>query len=784
MSIYLSLFLISAATLAFQATLTRLFALAQGSHLAFMAVSLALLGGGASGTWLSWRRPRPDHLPHLLTVAAMLFAVAVLASYLAINYLPFDAYRLAWERVQILWLIVYYLALTVPFFFGGLTIGAALVIRPGQADTLYAANLLGAAVGSPLALLSLAAVGGPGAVFLCAWLGWLAALVLQSSTKRLIPLGLVAVALGYFTLNSPSLFDVRLTPYKALSQAQLYPGSEVIISRWNAFSRVDVIRSDGIHSAPGLSFTYTDPLPAQLGLTIDGDNLTPITAPDDPGFTAHLPLALAFVLRPDADVLILEPGGGLSVLTALQQGACSVTIVQSNPTVAQIIRQDLADLTGNLYGDPRVDLVFDEPRSFLRRTSRRFDLILLPLTDSFHPVTAGAYALNEEYRYTVEAFADALTHLTPSGLLLAERWLQLPPSESLRLWAVAVTASRRTAVAPGDANLFAVQSLQTSLIGVAARPLSGQDLRLVRDWAVAQQLDLVWLPDIRPAEANQYNVVPDAAYYRAFDALVAAGNPAHFYADYPFAVAPPTDDHPYFFHFFKWRQIPEIMQSLGKTWQPFGGSGYLVLLVLLALTILLSVGLILLPLLGRHIPCRRSVSFLFYFSLLGLGFLFVEIPLLQRFILYLGQPAYAFAVVVSTLLLCAGMGSRYLSKRLSLRCALALIALLSLAYPYLLPAVFRASLGLPWAGRAIVAVLVLSPLGLLMGIPFPSGLRWVDQAAPHLTPWIWAVNGCASVVSAVLAALVALTWGFSAVLWGAAAAYALAGAASWRWKPE
>ncbi|MBN1935885.1 MAG: hypothetical protein JW934_14540 [Anaerolineae bacterium] len=783
MSIHSSLFLISAAALAFQITLTRLFALAQGSHMAFMAVSLALLGGGASGTWLSLRRPRPDRLPHLLAVAAMLFAVAVLASYLAINYLPFDAYRLAWERIQILWLISYYLALTIPFFFSGLAVGAALASRPAQAGSWYAANLLGAAAGSPLALLALATVGGPGNVFLCALFGWLAALAPQPSLKRLIPLGLVAVALGYFTLNPPPLFDVRLTPYKALSQAQLYPGSEVIISRWNAFSRVDVIRSDGIRSAPGLSFAYSGPLPSQLGLTVDGDNLTPITAPGDPDFTAHLPLSLAFVLRPDADILILEPGGGLSVLTALQQGARSVTVVQSNPAVAQIVRNDLSDLAGHLYDDPRVRLIIDEPRSFLRRASGCFDLILLPLTGSFHSVTTGAFALNEEYRYTVEAFADALARLTPSGLLIAERWLQLPPSESLRLWAVAVTASRRAAVTLGDANLFAVQSLQTSLVGVAAAPLSGQDLRLIRDFAAAQQIDLIWLPDIWPEEANRYSVVPDAAYYRTFDALVTADNPARFYADYPFAVAPSTDDHPYFFHFFKWRQIPEVLQSLGKTWQPFGGSGYLVLLVLLVLSILLSVGFILLPLLRRRAVRHGSVPFLLYFSLLGLGFLFVEIPLLQRFILYLGQPAYAFAVVVSTLLLCAGLGSRYLSKRLSLQCALVLIALLTLTYPHLLPVLFRVSLSLPWAGRATVAVLVLSPLGLLMGIPFPTGLRRVDQVAPHLIPWVWAVNGCASVISAVLAALVALTWGFSAVLWGAAAAYALAGAVSWQWRP-
>jgi hypothetical protein len=160
--------------------------------------------------------------------------------------------------------------------------------------------------------------------------------------------------------------------------------------------------------------------------------------------------------------------------------------------------------------------------------------------------------------------------------------------------------------------------------------------------------------------------------------------------------------------------------------------------------------------------------------LLGLGFLFVEIPLLQRFILYLGQPAYAFAIVTAALLAAAGVGSRYLSERLSLRLALPLIALLALSYPWLLTLVFASTLQLPFAGRVATTVLVIFPLGMLLGVPFPRGLKLVAETSPELAPWVWAVNGCASVISAILAALVALTWGFAAVLWVAATAYGLA----------
>jgi hypothetical protein len=500
----------------------------------------------------------------------------------------------------------------------------------------------------------------------------------------------------------------------------------------------------------------------------------------------------------------------LAVLTALQNGAQTVTVVQSNHTVAEAVGQHFADFNNNLYNNSQVTVIIDEPRSFLRRTDQQFDLIILPLTDSFRPVTAGAYTLNEDYRYTVEAFADALAHLSPYGLLVAERWLQLPPSESLRLWGTVAEALRQhiyetsfKTVAPAT-HLVVLRSLQTSLILAGRVPFGTQDLAKVRQFATERQFDLVWLPDIQPNEVNRFSVVPDAVYYQTFADLLATPDPATFFATYPYAVAPPTDDHPFFFHFFKWQQIPEILQTLGKTWQPFGGSGYLVLVVLLILVIILSAILILLPLLwqkakGGRLALRpvlsevegrkdetpysllrrtqgvRTPYFLLYFALLGLGFLFIEIPLLQRFILYLGQPAYAFAVVVSALLVASGVGSGYLLGRLSLRVVLPLITALAIVYPLLLPHLFDTTLRLPFAGRIAVTVVALFPLGTLLGIPFPRGLRLVGQTAPGLIPWVWAVNGCASVISAVLAAMIALTWGFSAVLWSAAGAYALAG---------
>jgi hypothetical protein len=802
--IYFSLLFLSAATLAFEVVLTRLFALAQGHHFAFMAVSLALLGAGASGTLLSLHPPSRHRLHYWLEASALLFTLTAPASYLLVNALPFDAYRIAWERVQLLWMTVYYLALAVPFFFSGLAVGAALVTLPGEAHRLYAANLLGSGLGPPLALLALAMVGGSGTVFGVTWLGSLAFLILawrhpvrdQATDNRWRLAwqavgGLLSTVCGLYFLLPPAFADIRLTPYQPLSQALLYPGSQVVLQKWNAFSRVDVIESEGIRSAPGLSMAYPGGPPPQVGLTVDGQNLSPITAipPSQAEFADYLPPALAYQLRPNADVLIVEPGGGLSVLSALRGGARSVTAVHSNPAVVAAVRE----WGGDLYQDPRVTVVVDDPRSYLRRERHRFDLIILPLTDSFRAVTAGAYALGEEYRYTLEAFGELQNHLAPDGLLVAERWLQLPPTESLRLWGIALEALRQGGIGNPGAHLVALRSFQTSLVITSRTPFTRDDLRHVRDFATTRQFDLVWTPDLRDLKAsalglseeelhrlgiNRYNVVSGAPYFHTFATLLETSAPSRFYTDYAYAVAPPTDDRPFFFHFFKWRQTPAILASLGKTWQPFGGSGYLVLVLLLALVLLLSGGLILLPLvIGRKSPRstprapRSTLRYLLYFSLLGLGFLFVEIPLLQRFILYLGQPAYAFAVVVGALLVASGVGSRYLADRIRPPLGLAILAGLVFVYPVLLPLLFEATFGLSLAGRMVMTGLALTPLGLLMGTPFPQGLAQARRSAPDLLPWIWAVNGCASVISAVLAPMVAIDLGFRVVMLIGAGAY-------------
>lgn len=776
-AICLGIFLLSAAGLAFEITLTRVFALAQWYHFAFMSVSLALLGFGASGSALSLLRGTIARLrlaPHrILGMLAALFGLGVMLSYLSINFLPFDSYRLAWDRMQLLYFVFYYLSLALPFFFGGLAVGGLLAARPELTTRVYAANLAGSAMGCLLALIALPILGGAGAVLFSAALGGVAAFVFDGRGRRLrwFYAAMIVTLMGTIIV-SPAGLEIRLSEYKGLSHAERFPDAQTVFRQWNASSRVDVLQSSSIRAAPGLGLAYLGAMPPQHGLFVDGDGLSGIVDLARVGdeelaaFVDNLPTALAYRLRPDARALILEPRGGLDIHVALQGGAASVRAVESNGLVVDAVRA-----FGSLYDNPRVTPVVTGGRSYLRRNPARYDVIDLALTGSYRPVTSGAFSLTEDYLLTQEALADYLSHLDDDGLLVLSRWLQAPPSESLRAWALAVEAVEGKQAAR---RLVAIRGWSTSMILLKNGLWTAEEIATVQEFCAARSFDLLYYPGMTESEANRFAVHEHPIYHRAFTGLLAADDRERFYSEYAFAIRPPTDERPFFFHFFTWQQTPAILEKLGQTWQPFGGSGYLVLMALLALALLASGVFILLPLAIRRRSLPGPKKWVFaYFALLGWGYLFVEIPLMQRFILFLDHPVYAFAAVLFSLLLFSGIGSA-LAPRLPQRGALAILSVAALLYSLLLPLGFDRLLGWPLAARLAATLIALAPLGFLMGLPFPQGMILLNQRSPALIPWAWGINGCASVTASVLAAMLALSVGFSGVLIAGAGCYALA----------
>jgi hypothetical protein len=795
---YLGLFVLSAATLTFEINLTRLFSVAQFYHFAFMIVSLALLGFAASGSALSlfprWGRRRPERT---LTWLALGFAASSVGSFVLTNVLPFDSFSIAWDRRQVGVLMLHYLALATPFFCSGAAVGLLLSARAATAARTYFVNLVGSAAGCLLALVAPGYLGGEGVVILSSELATLAALLFwvrkdevgssgigSRGGARNGLSGLVAVALAlclpFVLIVRPSFLNVRLSPYKDLSYVLNVPGAEVVSQRWNAFSRVDLVESATIRSLPGLSYRYPGLPPQQRGLAVDGGDLSGVVVDlGDLDFAGYLPGALAYRLRPEADVLLLEPYGGLDILVAHDLGARSITAVEPNSLVVQA--------AASIYKLPGVQTIIESGRSYTHRTNQQtnppYDLVTLSLTSPYRPVRSGAYSLAEDYRYTVQAFEDYVALLRPGGILQATRWLQTPPSEETRLFALAVAALERRNIDPGAALVF-FRGYNTATVLVQPAGFAPAEVQAIREWLAERSFDLIYAPGVRPDEVNRYNVLPSPVYYEVATELLSAADRAAWFDAFAFDVTSPTDDHPFFGHYFKWRQASLVLREAGQTWQPFGGAGYFVLLALLALATAAALAVILLPLVGgrlagklkrtaaRETQQQKSarVSTLAYFGLIGLGFLLVEIPLAQHFILFLGQPVYGLTAVLFALLFFSGLGS-WTSARLPHRATLTALIVLVALYPALLSRLFDLFLGTSLGLRLVFAAVALAPLGLLLGVPFPRGIRWLETRAPELIPWAWGVNGAASVVASVGAALLALSFGFSRVLIAGALCY-------------
>jgi hypothetical protein len=772
----------SAAVLVLEVALTRVFAVGQSHHLAFMAVSLALLGFGASGSALAVLPGLAAGGPGRWAVLAGWQAVSIPAGYLLANLVPFDAFLLPREPRQIAYLAAFLIALTVPFFFGGVVTGAVLArgAECGLAGRhVYAGSMLGSGLGALGGLWASSHGGGPAAVTLATATAALGASALSLAARRgRVALAAVcaAVLAGAVAWSPPGFLDPRLSPYKGLSQTRLIPGIEVVSSRENAIARVDHLSGEAIRSLPGLSFTYLGLLPAEDGLTFDGDDLSPIprVSPAEAGFAPYLLTWLPVSLRPGGTVAVLEPRGGLDVLVALAAGARQVMAVEPNPLVVAAARET----PGNPYDRPGVTVVGEEPRAWLQRTRDRYDVIDLALTAAYRPVTSGAYSLGEDYRMTVESFRLYLSRLAPDGILTALRWIQLPPSEETRLIGLAGAAVRAEGGDPARA-VVALRGYANLLVMVRPDGFGEADLAAVRSFAETRRFDLVAAPGLTAAEANLYNRLADDEYFPLAAALLGP-EPESAIAAWPFDLRPPVDDRPFFANYFTWRQAPDLLDEMGHTWAPFGGAGYFVLLALLALVAAAAVLLLVVPLAAARRQRGRTRSStglrwwsLGYFGLLGIGYLFVEIPLMQRYILLVGRPTVALAVVLLALLISSGVGSA-LCHRVPWRPGALGVVGLAAAYPHLLGPLTGAVLPLPLAGRLVVAALSVAPLGFLMGTMFPRGISVLEDRAPGLVPWAWAANGTLSVISAVGAALLALDRGFGAVITAGAACYLLA----------
>jgi hypothetical protein len=472
------------------------------------------------------------------------------------------------------------------------------------------------------------------------------------------------------------------------------------------------------------------------------------------------------------------------VVLARFHRAEAITALEIHPGVIDLMRGSQADFAGHLYEQPEVRLAAAEARGFLARTRDRYDLIQLPLVESFGAAAGGTHALSENYLLTLEAFDAYLDRLAERGILCVTRWLKIVlPSDAIRVVATASEALRRRGIDdPGQSIVF-IRGLDTATILVSARPFAPEQLAAVREFCDARRFALVWLPGMDPAEANQHCALPEPVYAEAARKLLGSERKA-FLESYRLDVTPTTDDRPYHALSVRGRALRELLRSPTSTQLSMVEWGYIVLLATLVQAALAGAVLILLPLLFlRRRRGRRGgrLATCVYFACLGVAYMLVEIVLMQKLTLFLASPIYAAALVLASFMVFSGLGSltagRLLGgERRAAMAGIAGIGVVGLGLWLGMDSLLSGLWGAPGWARGLVATGCSGALAFFMGMPFPSGLRRVAAQVPALTPWAWGVNGCASVVGAVLAMVLAVSWGFRAVLLVAYALYVVAAA--------
>jgi hypothetical protein len=752
---------ISAALLMIELALTRIFSVTMYYHFAFLAISIALFGLSASGVYVYVARKRLDAHPTsgLLAVHSLLFAVATVASLAALVRIRVG---LNYSHANLVKMIAIYALAALPFFTGGSVVSLAISRLSKRVNVVYGADLIGAAIGCLLLLPLLNQFGAPGVVLVAAVLGSAAALLFspQGAMAKTVVAAALAVGLpGTAQLMGTAPFDVRDT--------KGHVDDRVLFSKWNSFSRVAVY--DRSHGDWSLSARYTGALPETRFMDIDSAASTPILRFDGDlskvDYLRYELTGLAYHLmgkgtaRPvPFSALVIGPGGGRDLLTALVFGADRVEGVEVNPIIARdVMLGQFRDFSGSIYANPRVSVAIDDGRSYVRRSAERYDIIQASLVDTWAATAAGAYTLTENTLYTKEAFDDYLDHLSDRGVLSITRWV----FDGLRLvsLAQAVCASRGWSLAD---HVAVVQQDRVATFLLKKTPFTPGEAAELRNIAAALDFKILYAPGQREAD-NDYAK------------LALSRDPNAFYDSYGIDVRPTTDDRPFFFHTTKIRD--QFQTAFGRSMLFGNGLSALMTLMMISLffVVLFVVGPLALS--GADLSGSHWPRWLGYFGLLGAGFMLVEVSLLQRFVLLLGHPVYSLTVTLFSLLVGTGAGS-LLSQRIAdaqlqqrmtrVLLGIALVAILGIVA---LPPIIAASIGASHVARIALAVALIAPAGVLMGMPLPAGVRLLSAGRADLVPWAWGMNGALSVIGATLAVFIAMNWGFSVTLLTGAAAY-------------
>ena len=782
----LEIFLVSLAGLLLEISYTRVISFKLFYYYTYLIIGLALLGIGTGGVIVAVSaRLRRASTDTIMLWSLVFGAISIAAGYVVIALIRIDSLSI-WEYDgSSVWNLVLLLVVCFTLFASFIAIGVIVATlfsrKPDEIGGLYFADLAGAALACFVVVWLLGSIGPPATIMLAGLI--LAATGLRIAVRRrsrLVPLaGLFAVLFAIATV-APTVLPQQRTDTGKTDLNE----DTTVFTAWSPVFRIDVwelpctICTDG----GSVRLLLHDGLFGSAIYPWDGEDSSLSRFDTDP---RSIPFG-ALGTPPD-DVLVIGAAGGTEVLASLYYGAKHVDAIELNPKTYSLVTDEMADYSGHLADDPRVNYVQGEGRTWLARSDNRYDLVWFPAPDSYSATNAassGAFVLSESYLYTKEAIRDSFDHLAPDGII-ATQYGELDydrPNRTTRYVSTARAALEEAGVDDPARHIIVATTADRgtngalSTIIIKKRPFTEAEV----DGALAT------LPEVEPTTTLRYapgNEVEGSSVSEL--STIPDSELDAWYDDYPYDVRPVSDDKPFFWHF---RQFDDIIADLADPIDhrdPEDTIGERVLLLFLVIALVMAAVFLLLPFVTiretwKRLP-RKGTSAV-YFLLLGLGFMFFEITLIQRLTLFLGYPTYSLTVTLASILLFTGLGA-LLSGRVGrspvriIPPLVVAIVVLTLFYRFGLPEITDGLLSAPLAVRVVTAFVVLAPLGVCLGMFMPLGLGAVSRlsdASREYVAWSWAVNGFASVVGAVLTTILAMSFGFGIVLWIALVAYLVA----------
>ncbi len=796
--VYVAVVVASAGLVGLQLVLMRCLAIARWDHFAYLVISTALLGFGTSGTVLTlFGRRLARRFDGTMVTVLIALAAAVPCCFRAAEALPVDTYQVMLQVSHAGLLAAYHLILLVPFLLGAISIGLPLMACRHQVAWLYAVNMVGSGVGAAAAVGLMFVFRAEHVLWAVSTAAMVGAVAMAVGSRWRLGAwcvsGVAVIGLGV-GLSGP----IRVDPYKPLAHFERLAAqgeARRLAQRHSPRGRIDVFDTAMAHQTLFAS-PQAEPPPPQLVLAVDGGRTAPvfrIDRADQAGVMDETPMAAIYrVFRPRR-VLLLGEVGGAGVWQARRLGATHITVVQPDRRIVDLLRGPLAEAAGHVLDGGDVEVVVADPRGFLDRTDQRFDLIQLTALESLAAGAPGMMALSQSYLPTVEGFGRCLDRLAPGGVVAVVRGIQEPPRDNIRLFATFVEALERRGVAEPARYVLQFRNYLAACTAATVEPLTSERIGRLGGVLESMGMDPVWFAGMTDGQANRIDPRPGPSgtglCYLDWAArqILSPGRSA-FLDDWALAVRPATDDRPFYFDFFRWRSLRTYVRTFGRHWLARVEWGYVVLIAALVWSTMVAAALILLPLLwlrrtgsGRGFRLGAGA----YYVGLGTGYMLLEMALIQEFTLVLAEPVFAVAVVLAVFLVFSGLGSAWAGRRASadhapIRPALVVIVVLATAYGVMGQRLLTSAVGWALPAQTAICLIVAAALAVPMGMPFPRGLMRLSARAPGLIPWAWGANGFASVVAAVLAVVLAMSFGFRVVVWTAVGAYLVAGLAAWR----